>query len=281
MYSCRIRLVIPKFLILIFQGTGSGSLSSSLATAVGPKGFLYTFEFNEDRAVKARKEFETLGFNNIRVTWRDACGDGFLPKEGDDYTLKDVDAVFLDLPKPWEAIGHADKVLKRGGRVCCFSPCIEQVQKTCLELKSRNYADVRTFECIGRTYERRKNPHKSFRQSNENKRRRGQEIQGEKAVSKKEKVEVNEGDETTIREIEVPTETATAPEEGKEANVAGSTTAPAQEQAGQEIKGVEELDQKQSQQKRGGQDQQDRFYFSSGSQYSQGHTGYLTFAIKL
>lgn len=53
---------------------------------------------------------------------------GFLPIPGEQvYSLKEsmADAVFLDLPRPYEAIGHAKRVLKRGGHLCCFSPCID------------------------------------------------------------------------------------------------------------------------------------------------------------
>ncbi len=131
--------------------------------------------------MKAQNEFDNLGFRNIKVTWRDACGDGFLPKENDDYQLKECDAVFLDLPRPWEAIKHASKVLRKGGRICCFSPCIEQVQKTCVELKEQNYLEVRCFECIGRNYDRKKNNLKSFAQGGTLK-RQGKELEDERTL---------------------------------------------------------------------------------------------------
>lgn len=40
--------------VLLFIGTGSGSLSHSIARTIGPSGILYTFEFHAERAVIAR-----------------------------------------------------------------------------------------------------------------------------------------------------------------------------------------------------------------------------------
>ena len=63
-----------------------------------------------------------LSPSHSQVTHADACEDGF--------ALEDcADAVFLDLPKPWLALKHARAAIRRaaGGRICSFSPCIEQV----------------------------------------------------------------------------------------------------------------------------------------------------------
>ncbi|MCD9641167.1 hypothetical protein HAX54_027113 [Datura stramonium] len=43
-------------------------------------------------------------------------------------------------------------MLKPDGVLCSFSPCIEQVQRSCEALKS-HFTDIRTFEVLLRTYE--------------------------------------------------------------------------------------------------------------------------------
>lgn len=57
-----------------------------------------------------------------------------------------MDAVFLDVPKPWAAIGLAAAVLKPNASIATYSPCLEQVFKTCEALRAHNFHSIRTME---------------------------------------------------------------------------------------------------------------------------------------
>jgi tRNA (adenine57-N1/adenine58-N1)-methyltransferase len=84
--------------------------------------------------------------DNVTVYHRDICTEGF--------KLTNVaDAVFLDIPNPWNAIKSAkDAIKNEGGRLCSFSPCMEQVQKTSIELRNQNFIDIQTFENLRCVY---------------------------------------------------------------------------------------------------------------------------------
>lgn len=55
-----LKLCIKPGCKVIESGTGSGSLSCSLASAVGLKGKLFTYEFNKERANNGKELFEKL-----------------------------------------------------------------------------------------------------------------------------------------------------------------------------------------------------------------------------
>ncbi|GJQ81585.1 hypothetical protein Trydic_g9960 [Trypoxylus dichotomus] len=135
--------------VVIECGTGSGSLSHALIRAIKPHGHLHTFDFHENRVNIAEKEFSSHGLSKfVTVQQRDVCADGF----GTELEQK-ADAVFLDLPHPWLAIPHAAKCIKNtGGRICSFSPCIEQVQKACLKLKDVGFQELQTVEVLQTQY---------------------------------------------------------------------------------------------------------------------------------
>ncbi|CAK0853024.1 unnamed protein product [Prorocentrum cordatum] len=131
--------------VVVEAGTGSGSVSASLARALCPGGTLYTFEFHEERQRQAAADFERYGLSGTIVSQhRDVCKNGFT-----DALDGMVDGLFLDLPAPWSALAHADRCLKDGGKVCTFSPCIEQIEKTAEEMRRGDrYCGIRMFESL-------------------------------------------------------------------------------------------------------------------------------------
>ncbi|OQR99325.1 tRNA (adenine-N(1)-)-methyltransferase catalytic subunit [Thraustotheca clavata] len=134
--------------IVIESGTGSGALTTSFARAVQPNGHVYTFEFNATRAKVAKEEFDANGLSKVAtIECRDACEQGF-PEQLDGK----VDIVFLDLPCPWKAVGHAKRALKAGGAFASYSPCMEQVQRTCDALRVDGFDRIRTIETRLMTY---------------------------------------------------------------------------------------------------------------------------------
>ncbi|KAH9025398.1 tRNA methyltransferase complex subunit Cpd1 [Lactarius pseudohatsudake] len=135
--------------VVIEAGTGSGSFTHSIARTVGSAGRVYTYEFHEARATKAADEFARHGMSDIvTLTHRNVCKNGF--------TVADTaDAVFLDLPAPWEAIEYAKLALRKDRltRICCFSPCIEQVLRTVSTLNDAGFTDITMYETLLRPHE--------------------------------------------------------------------------------------------------------------------------------
>ncbi|KAJ3364883.1 tRNA (adenine(58)-N(1))-methyltransferase catalytic subunit trmt61a [Allomyces arbusculus] len=131
------------------SGTGSGSFSHSLIRTIAPTGHLYTFEYHEGRAAEAKAEFEAHGLAPFATSQcRDVCKDGF-------GLTNLVDAAFLDLPAPWEAVASAKQAMRKdvATRVCSFSPCIEQVARTVEALTQHGFTNIEMYECLLREHD--------------------------------------------------------------------------------------------------------------------------------
>ncbi|CAJ1030155.1 tRNA methyltransferase complex GCD14 subunit [Leishmania shawi] len=154
---------------VVEAGTGSGSLTHSLAKTVAPNGCVYTCDFHKQRCLEARAEFRRNGLDSHLVCsqWRDVCTtntgaadivDGVdadveameSPNTGFGVAAASVDAIFLDVPAPWAAIENVCHVLKEGGMLCTFSPCMEQTQRTAEALRAapHHFVDIRTVEAL-------------------------------------------------------------------------------------------------------------------------------------
>ena len=64
-----------------------------------------------------------------------------------------ADAVFLDVPEPWLAVPEASRCLKASRKIASYSPCIEQVMKTCAALRLNGFHSIRTLETRLKTYD--------------------------------------------------------------------------------------------------------------------------------
>lgn len=140
---------------VIESGTGSGCMTLAIARAVLPLGKVFTYEFNSIRAKQAEEDFAKFKLSHIiDVTCRDVCGK-YKDNQGDFINVDDcsIDAVFLDLPEPWLALNHVLRVLKPSKTVCCYSPCMEQVMKTCDKLIELGFYNIRMFESRHKAYD--------------------------------------------------------------------------------------------------------------------------------
>ena len=63
---------------------------------------------------------------------------------------KNVDAIILDIPNPWDAISHAWNALTPGGYLCTYSPLISQVEQSVKEIQKHPFTSIKTIEFIER-----------------------------------------------------------------------------------------------------------------------------------
>eukprot|EP00866_Antonospora_locustae_P002222 jgi/Antlo1/2222/2513 len=115
-----------------------------LSSAVGEAGRVFTYEIDKQRYSRFAKNATERGYANVRTFMGDVDMHGFHQKL--------VDAVFLDMPNPLQAIGHASNVLCEGGRVCVFLPSFKQVERALNSLRNSGFESIRMFENVMRKY---------------------------------------------------------------------------------------------------------------------------------
>lgn len=125
-------------------GTGSGSMTTALASAVGPQGRVISYEVKPDVQNLARKNLTRFGLDSrVDLKLRDI-------QEGFDET--NMDAFFLDVPNPYDYTTQVRAALKPGGYLCCLIPTFNQVEKTLVALRQSQFAFVEVCELLLRYY---------------------------------------------------------------------------------------------------------------------------------
>jgi len=151
----RAQVMIPKdsFLIpmhldiscgskVIEGGVGSGALTLVLLKAVAPSGRVISYEIRKDHADLARKNVNLAGLEDSwEMKLMDVCR----------ATLeRDVDAVVLDIPNPWDAVENVKRALKVGGHVCCYVPNANQLADAVKSMRASGFAEIISFETMQR-----------------------------------------------------------------------------------------------------------------------------------
>ena len=129
---------------VVEAGTGSGGLTLVLAQAVSPGGRVYSYEVREEMQQLARRNLEQLDLSGfVEFKQRDIV-------EG--FDERDADALFLDLPEPWDYLAQAHSALASGGFFGCILPTANQVSRLIAALEQSSFGLVEVEELLLRPY---------------------------------------------------------------------------------------------------------------------------------
>ncbi len=124
------------------SGIGSGALSLSILRALGNNGKLTTVDINKSYIDKAKENVQiSIGTGNWEVI--ESSIEEFQTDER-------FDVVVLDVPEPWNAIPNVSSLLKKGGKICTYSPTYNQLEKNNTALKQNGFFVFSNLEILKR-----------------------------------------------------------------------------------------------------------------------------------
>ena len=130
-------------------GTGSGSLTSFVASVVKPRGHVYTFDVDEKFMKIAEKNIKRAGVSKY-VTQHNLD-----LKTAKKMPLEDIDVALIDLGDPWIVIPQVRTMLKGSGSIFAICPTMNQLEKLTMALVENEFTDIESTEHIIRNIEAR------------------------------------------------------------------------------------------------------------------------------
>ncbi len=125
-------------------GTGSGGMALVLARAVMPTGRVYSYD--------NRPEMQSLAHRNLAQLGLDHLVEFKLRDVAEGFDENDVDALFYDLPAPWDYLKQSVAGLADGGFFGCILPTTNQVSKLIYALERGPFTMIEVEELILRPY---------------------------------------------------------------------------------------------------------------------------------
>jgi tRNA (adenine57-N1/adenine58-N1)-methyltransferase catalytic subunit len=130
---------------VVEAGSGSGALTTALAFAVGPQGRVTSYEVRPEMQRLAQKNLERVGLAD-RVTFK-------LRNITEGFDEQGVDALFLDVPNPYDYLQQVRATLKSGGHFGTILPSTNQIIKLMTALYRERFAFVEVCEILLRYYQ--------------------------------------------------------------------------------------------------------------------------------
>lgn len=138
------KMAIAPGKTVVESGTGSGGLTTALAQMVGPQGRIISYDVRADMQALARRNLERVGLAE-RVTFK-------LRDIAEGYDETDADALFLDVPNPWDYTAQVRRALKGGGFFGNIVPTANQVSRLLAALQRDRFDFLEVCEVLIRYY---------------------------------------------------------------------------------------------------------------------------------
>lgn len=126
------------------SGVGSGALSMTMLRAGAD---VTGYELREDFAARAQHNVEAFLGTEAHGRYRVEVRDSY---EGID--VGDLDRIVLDLPEPWQVVGHAENALHPGGIIVAYTPSILQARRFREALSASAFGLEETLEVLNRSW---------------------------------------------------------------------------------------------------------------------------------
>jgi len=146
--------------VVLEAGTGSGSMTIALASAVGEKGRVITMDNVPKHLEGAKRNVKRAGYlDRVEFLKGDIRDKSTFAELFMSQPLERVDSVVLDMPDPWAAVNSIRGIMKPGGILAGYIPTTNQVERFRMELQAsitapeitdHGFIDVFTMETLRR-----------------------------------------------------------------------------------------------------------------------------------
>jgi tRNA (adenine57-N1/adenine58-N1)-methyltransferase len=128
-------------------GTGSGGLTTYLASIVRPTGHVYTFDVNPKFSAIAKKNIKKANLSDF-VTFHDHT-------QFQEANCGEVDIVVVDIGDPWTMIEKTYESLRSSGTLVAICPTMNQLEKMSAALTEFDFVYLDSTELMIRNIEAR------------------------------------------------------------------------------------------------------------------------------